>query len=233
MTALILIIFVSMVTIFGATYARKNNSPDALIALYVIFCGMSQILASKIALFDFGFFSVTAPAAVIIFAVTFLITDIVNEKFGRAVTHRMIFVTFITQIALVLFVLIASTGLPPAPFWNGQEAWNNVFGLVPRIVLASWITFMVSENLDAWLFEVFFQWTKGKHLWARNVFSTIPSLTIDTLLFVTLAFVGTDLPLIQIMIGQFVAKYAVAVINIPFMYINRMFLGETRSMDSK
>ncbi|MGH8605493.1 MAG: queuosine precursor transporter [Gammaproteobacteria bacterium] len=232
MTVLILILLVSIVTIFGAIYARRRNSPDGLVALYVIFCAMSQILAAKIALFDFGFISVTAPAAVLIFAVTFLITDIVNEKFGRAATHRMIFVTLATQIALVLFVWMASTGLPPAPFWKGQDAWDSVFGLIPRIVFASWVTFLISENLDAWLFDVFFQWTKGKHLWARNAFSTIPSLTVDTLLFVTLAFAGTDIPLGPVMIGQFVAKYVVAIINIPFMYINRMFLGETRTLNA-
>ncbi len=228
MTILILIALVSAITIFGAIYARRRNSPDALIALYVIFCAMSQILAAKIAVFDFGVFAVTAPAAVIVFAVTFLITDIVNEKFGRAATHQMIFITFMTQIALVLFIWMANTGLPPAPYWNGQDAWQSTFGLVPRIVVASWITFLISENMDAWLFDVFFRWTKGKHLWARNVFSTIPSLTVDTALFVTLAFAGTDLPLDQIMIGQFATKYVVAIVNIPFMYVNRLFLGETR-----
>jgi len=189
---------------------------------------MSQILAAKIAQFDFFFFKVSAPAAVIIFAVTFLITDIVNEKFGRAATHRMIFVTFITQIALIVFIWVSSTGLPPAPFWSGQESWSTVFGLVPRIILASWVTFLISENMDAWLFERFYVMTKGKHLWARNVFSTVPSLTVDTVIFVTLAFAGTDIPLGSVMVGQFVTKYAVAIINIPFMYLNRIFLGETK-----
>jgi len=225
MTLIILILTISVVTVAGSIYARIRNSYDALLALYVIFCAMSQILAAKIAEFDVFGWKVSAPAAVIIFAVTFLITDIVNEKFGRKATHRMIFVTFVTQIAMVLFIWIASRGVAPAPFWTGQEAWDSIFGLVPRIVFASWVTFLVSENLDAWLFDCFYKLTKGKHIWARNVFSTIPSLTVDTLIFVTLAFAGTEIPLWPIMLGQFVMKYLVAILNIPFMYLNRAFLG--------
>lgn len=96
-----IIILVSLFTIFGSFYARKYKKPDAIIALYVIFIALSQILAAKIAVFDLGFMEVTAPAAVLIFAVTFLITDIVNERFGRKETHKMIFIAFITQVVMI------------------------------------------------------------------------------------------------------------------------------------
>ncbi len=62
-------------------------------------------------------------------------------------------------------------------------------------------------------------------MWARNVFSTIPSLTVDTVLFITLAFAGTGLPLLSLMIGQFATKYLVGIVDIPFMYLNRSVLG--------
>ena len=94
MFAIILaIVAITAFTLAGAWYARKYNRSDGLIAIYVLFTTLSQIMASKIANFDFGFFQVQAPAAVLVFAVTFLITDIVNEKFGRREVHRMIFLT--------------------------------------------------------------------------------------------------------------------------------------------
>lgn len=223
---LTIVIAITSFTLVGAYYARRYGQADGLIALYVIFAALSQILAAKIAVFDFELFQVTAPAAVIVFAVTFLITDVVNEAFGRSAVHRMIFITFVTQVAMMTFLYIGGQ-LAPAPFWDNQPAWDALLGTVPRITIASWITFLVSENMDAWLFALVRAKTKGKHLWARNVFSTIPSLTVDTVVFVTLAFAGTGAPLWTIMVGQFAAKYFVALIDIPFMYMNRAVLGKT------
>ena len=220
------ILVISAFTLFGAWYARRYEKPDALIGLYVIFLALSQIMAAKIASFDLGFTTVTAPAAVLVFSVTFLITDIVNEKFGRKETHKMIFIAFITQIAMAVFIYLANV-LEPAPFWQNQQIWEQIFGVVPRIMIVSWITFLVSENLDAYLFTFIKKITKGKHIWARNVFSSIISLSVDTLFFVTLAFYGTGVPLWAIMVGQFFTKYMVAIIDIPFMYLNRFVMYKT------
>lgn len=217
-------IVITAFTLSGSYYARKFNRPDGLIALYVLFTALSQIMAAKIAIYDFGVFQVTAPAAVLVFAVTFLITDIVNEKFGQKQVHAMILMTFVTQVGMIIFLYIGGK-LAPAPFWPNQGAWDALLGVVPRITYASWVTFLISENLDAWLYAFFRRLTEDKHLWARNVFSTIPSLTIDTLIFVTLAFVGTGVPLWAIMKGQFATKYLVGVLCIPFMYINKAILG--------
>lgn len=219
------ILAITSFTLAGAYYARRFNRPDALIAIYVLFAALSQIMASKIAIFDLGIVQVAAPAAVLVFAVTFLITDIVNEKFGQKQVHIMILLTFVTQIAMVIFLYIGGQ-LTPAPFWQNQAAWDTLLGVVPRITFASWITFLVSENLDAWLFAFFRRITKGKHLWARNVFSTIPSLTIDTVLFISLAFAGTGLPLWGLMTGQFATKYLVGILCIPFMYLSKAIMGE-------
>jgi len=226
MTFLIYVLIVSAFSVAGSWYAKKYNSYDLLYGIYITFCLITQIIASKIATFDIFGYKFTAPAAMLIFGVTFLLTDVVNEKFGRKAVHKMILITFVTQVFMSFFLLFA-TKIEPAPYWNGQESWNSIFGLVPRILIASWITFLVSENLDAYLFEIVRKFTKGKHLWARNVFSTIPSLTVDTLIFVTIAFYGTGLPILEIMTGQFVTKYFVGIINIPFMYLNKSILGKT------
>jgi queuosine precursor transporter len=216
------IVVVTAFTFLGAWYVRKYNRPDALIALYVTFVILSQIIAAKIAEYDLGFMVVTAPAAVIIYSVTYLFTDIVNEKFGRTETHRMIAIAFASQVAMVFFLWLG-TIVKPAPFWQGQAAWDSIIGLVPRITLASMIAFLVSENLDAVVFHFFKKLTHGKYLWMRTVVSGIPSLTVDTLLFITIAFYGS-MPLQALFIGQIATKYLVGLINIPFMYFNRWIM---------
>ena len=214
------IIGITSFTLLGAWYARRFEKPDALIALYVVFVALSQIIAVKIARFDLGLVTVSAPAAVLVYSVTYLFTDIVNEKFGRTEVHKMIFIAFVTQVAMVFFLWLG-TVLPAAPFWEEyQGAWKDILGLVPRITGASWLAFLVSENLDAWIFDVFRRITKGRHLWMRNVFSSVPALTVDTFLFISVAFFGI-MPLAELIKGQLATKWLVGLVNIPFMYLNR------------
>jgi uncharacterized integral membrane protein (TIGR00697 family) len=209
-------------TLLGAWYARRFERPDALIGLYVVFVALSQIVAAKVAKYDLGFVTVTAPAAVLIYSVTYLFTDIVNERFGQREVHKMILIAFVTQLAMVFFLWLG-TELPPAPFWKDQKAWESIVGVVPRITVASWVAFLVSENLDAWVFDMFRRLTKGRHLWMRNAFSSVPALTIDTFLFISIAFWGR-MPMIPLIQGQLYTKWLVGLINIPFMYFNRWLM---------
>ncbi|MBU3907282.1 MAG: queuosine precursor transporter [Nanoarchaeota archaeon] len=222
LTILNWIVLITMFSLFGSWYARKYNKPDALIGLYVAFVLISNIIAYKIAMFDFGFITLFATSATLVFSVTFLLTDIVNEKFGRKETQKMIFIAFITQIAVACFIWLAIS-LKPAPFWPDQEIFAKIIGFAPRIMLASWIAFLISENADAYLFSWFKKLTNGKHLWMRNVFSSIPSMALDTFIFVTIAFYGVQ-PLWTLITGVLVLKWLVGIVDIPFMYLNRWIM---------
>ena len=222
---LIWIIGITSFTLLGSWYAKKYNKPDLLISLYVTFILVAQILAAKISMFDLGFQKFFGPSGVLVFSITYLLTDIVNEKFGRKETFKMVTIAFVSQVAMVFFIWLG-TIFPPAPFWNLQEAWQQIFGLVPRITLASWIAFLISENFDAYMFHLFKIATKGKYLWMRNVFSSIPALLLDSLIFIPLAFFGI-MPLIPLIIGQTAVKWLVGLVNIPFMYLNKAMLGKT------
>jgi uncharacterized integral membrane protein (TIGR00697 family) len=219
---IIWILLITAITFLGAWYVRRYDRPDALIALYVTFVILSQIIAAKIAQFDLGLFTVVAPAAALIYPVTYLFTDIVNEKYGRAVTYRMILMAFVANLAMVFFLWIG-TKLTPAPFWSGQASWEVIFGLVPRITLASMVAFLISENLDAFVFSWFKKLTRGKYLWMRSAFSSIPALTIDTFIFITIAFYGT-MPLGDLFQGQIATKYLVGLISVPYLYFNRWIM---------
>jgi uncharacterized integral membrane protein (TIGR00697 family) len=222
MELIIILVWIVLITAFsllGSWYVRKYNKPDALIGLYVAFVLISNIIAFKIVAFDLGFVTIFSTAASMVFAVTFLLTDIVNEKFGKRETQRMIFIAFLTQVAVAIFIWIAIS-LKPAPFWNYQDIFVQVIGFAPRIMLASWIAFLISENLDAYVYSWFKELTKGKHLWMRNIFSSVPSMALDTAIFVTIAFIGVQ-PLGPLIIGVLVVKWLVGIIDIPFMYLNR------------
>jgi uncharacterized integral membrane protein (TIGR00697 family) len=223
------VIGVTSFTLLGSYYARKTEKSDLLVGLYVAFVLTSQILATKIASFQFGEYSFVGPAGVLVFAVTFLMTDIVNEKFGRRETHKMIMIAFFAQVAMSFFLWIG-TKFPPDPTWGGKfdEAWNTFFGQIPRIMFASWAAFLVSENLDAILYAWFKRVTGGRMLWFRNMFSTIPTLALDSFIFIGIAFGGSGMALLPLMKGQIIIKWAVGVINIPFMYLNRRILEGPR-----
>lgn len=212
-------------TLIGSWYAKKYKKPDLLIALYVTFILVAQILAAKISTFDLGFKEFYGPSGVLVFSITYLLTDIVNEKFGRKETHKMVGIAFVSQVAMVFFIWLGTAFLP-APFWTLQETWQQIFGLVPRITLASWVAFLISENFDAYMFYLFKKITKGKHLWMRNVFSSIPALLLDSLIFIPIAFFGV-MPLLPLIVGQTAVKWLVGLINIPFMYLNKAMLGKT------
>jgi queuosine precursor transporter len=222
LTLILWIIGITAFSLFGAWYVRKYNRPDMLIGLYVAFVLISNIIAYKIVELNFGFYTFYATAATLVFSVTFLMADIVNEKFGRRETQKMIFIAFITQIAVTFFIYIALT-LPAAPFWNGQEFFSQVLGFAPRVILASWIAFLISENTDAYIFSFFKKLTKGKHLWMRNALSSLPSMILDTVVFVTIAFYGIQ-PLLPLIIGVTAIKWLVGIIDIPFMYLSRQIM---------
>jgi queuosine precursor transporter len=221
------ILLITLFSLFGSWYVRKYNKPDALIGLYVAFILVSNIIAYKIVVFDFGFTTFFATAATLVFSVTFLLTDIVNEKFGRKETQKMIFIAFITQIAVALFIWLAIS-LEPAPFWTDQEIFAKIIGFAPRIMLASWIAFLISENMDAYIFSWFKKITNGKHLWMRNLFSSIPSMALDTVIFVTIAFYKVQ-PLLPLIIGVLAIKWLVGIIDVPFMYLNRRIMYKKKN----
>ena len=229
----IVVIFVSTTLI--SQYIKMQNREDVAIALFVLFITMAQILASKIGDFTVFDYQITAPVAVLIFPFTFQITDMVNENFGLKATHRMIFIAFITQILMSIFIWF-SIEVPAAPFWGfdwlsdpveAQQFWLNFFGSTIRITIASWISFIITENLDAILFAKLKKWTKGKNLWIRNVFSDIPTLALDSVLFISIAF-GGEFPLDVILImiwGQLLTKWFFGVIDTPFMYLSRAIIN--------
>jgi len=191
-----------------------------LVGFYTIYLGAAQILASRIIDFNLGFWSFYAPAGVFIYPFIAQAIDMINEAYGRRKAHLAIGIAFLTQVVLVTFILMVSS-LSPAPFFRFEEAWQSIFKLGVRITVASWIAFLVCQNLDAYVFA----WLKKryeKNVLLRSITSDILDLTLDSLIFATIAFYGV-MPVVPLIIGQIVSKNIIGFLDTPwFVWYKRL-----------
>jgi len=238
MIPLVWIYWVVSLTIvtYASAYIVKNFKDwgfAALTAFYAIYLGASQILASRIVLFDLGFYQFYAPAAVLIYPFIAQVIDMINEVYGREKAHLAIFIVFITQVLLVTFIAMVNT-LSPAPFFKFEEAWQNLFNLSVRITAASWISFLICSNIDAYIFAKLKQkflhkekqfkldTTLNPYVWLRSSISDIMDLTLDSIIFVTLAFYGV-MPVQPLIIGQIISKNIIGFLDNPwFVWYKRI-----------
>ncbi|MHA2224029.1 MAG: queuosine precursor transporter [Candidatus Hodarchaeales archaeon] len=236
-------IILGVLSTLGAWYTAKSNSPHALIGIFILFLTLAQFFAAKIAIFDLGFIVLVAPVGVIVFPFTLQVTDMVNEKFGRKAVYEMIWIALASQIIMVAFLILS--GILPS-IGDDLDPLAS-FSIVPAITFASWISFLISERFDAWIYDRIRSWIRfksktesdwWKYLWIRNIFSDIISLGLDSFLFIPLAFLilpsiqglfdptALDLVLpieviVNLIIGQLGVKWFLGVIDTPFMYLTR------------
>ncbi|MFH1649731.1 MAG: queuosine precursor transporter, partial [Candidatus Woesearchaeota archaeon] len=105
-----------------------------------------------------------------------------------------------------------------------HDALITVFSFTPRLVLASLVAYFISQFHDVWAFHAWKRRTKGKHLWLRNNASTIVSQFIDTVIVVVIAFYGVLPGLIELILGIWILKVIIAMLDTPFMYLSGMVI---------
>jgi len=184
--------------------------PIAIMAGLVV---IANILAIKIV--SFGPF--TVPAGVIAFSMTFLITDILSEKWGEKYARQAIWSGFYANLIFVfsLFIAIYWQSAPYAAEF--AEKFKEVLSLAPRVAIAGFIAYLISQHHDVWAFHFWKRITKGKYLWLRNNASTVVSQLLDSIIFISIAFYGL-FPVWPLILGQWVVKIIIAVLDTPFMY---------------
>ena len=169
----------------------------------------------------FGF---STTAGNVLYASTFLVTDILSEKYGKKDAARAVAYSFSIMVLWMLGTQLILLFTPNANDYI-SESLNVVFGLVPRITIASLIGFVCSQNFDVFLYH--FIWSKtgnnSDKLWLRNNGSTLTSQAVDTVIFTTLAFWGVY-PVnvfLSIMLTTYLFKAVVALLDTPFIYLAR------------
>lgn len=168
-------------------------------------------------------FGMDATLGNIVYATSFLATDILSEFYGKKDSARAVGIGFFSLISMTLLMQLALVFEPSASD-IAQTSLSQVFGLMPRIALASLIAYVASNMHDIWAYALWKRIKPGRgSLWMRNNFSTMVSQLIDTLIFTLGAFwrVYPTEVLIQIVISTYVLKWVVAVCDTPFIYLAR------------
>jgi hypothetical protein len=192
------------------------HNEKAFIILLSLFVGsltIASVLASKI-INVFGFF---VPAGILAYSITFICTDVISEIWGKERANAAVWGGFMALIAVLIMVRIGLVW-PRAPFWNQEEAFQSILGSTSRIILASFIAYLVSQFHDVWAFHFWKKLTGGSYLWLRNNLSTAVSQFIDSSLFITIAFYGV-MPIWPLIFGQWVIKFAIAILDTPVVYL--------------
>jgi len=184
-------------------------------AVFVTCLLTANIIAAKLIVVG----GVVLGAGIVIFPVSYIVSDVLTEVWGYAVARRVIWLGFACNALMVAAVWLAG-GLTPAPFWKGQAAYAEIFGQTPRILVASFLAYLVGEFANAFALAKLKIATEGRFLWVRTIGSTIVGEGLDTLVFVTLAFSG-QVPsgvLVVMITGQWVAKVAYEAAATPLTY---------------
>jgi uncharacterized integral membrane protein (TIGR00697 family) len=209
---------------------------DFVMAAFVTVLVLSNVLgAGKVAAIDIpGVGAWPFGAGILFFPISYVIDDILTEVYGYARARRAIWSGF-GALLFMAFMAHVVVALPPAESWKGQEAYEAVFGQVPRIVFASIAAFWAGEFVNSFVLARMKVWTAGKYLWTRTIGSTVVGQGVDSLIFYPLAFLGaagwtTDLVL-KVMVTQWVLKVAWEALLTPVTYVVVGWLKKREGVD--
>ncbi|WP_049920295.1 queuosine precursor transporter [Halobiforma nitratireducens] len=206
----------------------------ALIGLFVTALVTAQLTASKVLAFSLPVSlpltgtELVLPGAALAYALTFLASDCYTELYGRRGAQIVVNVAF--ALNFVVLALVWSTIAAPAADTSiDPDMFADVLGASTNIVAGSLLAYVVSQNWDVIAFHRIREYTGGDRLWLRNIGSTATSQAIDTVIFVAVAFavgpalldVGVVLSLeelVALMIGQYLLKLGIAVLDTPIVY---------------
>lgn len=144
-----------------------------------------QLFEMKIGPITLGVFG----AGILFFPLSYVLGDVLTEVYGYARARRVVWAGF-GAVGFMAFMAWVVVAMPPAPGWSGQAAYEEVFGLTPRIVAASMLAFWAGELANAFVLARMKVLTGGRHLWMRTIGSTMVGQGVDSLIFYPVAFLG-------------------------------------------
>jgi uncharacterized integral membrane protein (TIGR00697 family) len=134
-------------------------------------------------------FGVTATAGLLVFPISYILNDCIAEVWGFKKARLIIWCGFASNFLLIVFSQLA-VHLPAAPFWEGEASFNFVFGLAPRIAVASLVAFLAGSFINAYIMSRMKIASQGKHFSVRAIASTLAGESADSLIFFPIAFWG-------------------------------------------
>jgi len=199
-----------------------------VVSLFITCLITANIIAVKL----ITVFGLVLPAAVIVFPISYILGDVLTEVYGYRQARSVIWLGFACNLILVIAVWLGGI-LPAASFWDGQAAYARILGYTPRILAASFLAYLVGEFSNSFVLAKLKIATNGRHLWTRTIGSTLVGQGLDSMVFITLAFVGT-IPfsgLLSAIITQWLVKTAYEAAVTPFTYKAVNFLKSWEGLD--
>lgn len=177
-------------------------------------------------------FEVILSGAQLLFPITYIFGDIFTEVYGYAGSRRAIWHGFLSMSLLAALGMII-TKLPPAPGWGNQQAFETVFGFLPRLVIASLIAYWCGEFSNAFVMARMKVLTGGKHLWMRTIASTMVGQFVDTVIVMTIAFWGSinGEMIRDLIITGYLVKVGYEAAATPVTYLVINFLKKAEGVD--
>jgi queuosine precursor transporter len=172
------------------------------------------------------------PAAVIIFPLSYIVGDVLTEVYGYRQARQVIWFGFLCNLIAVVAIWLGGL-LPAASFWDGQAAYDRILGYTPRLLVASFVAYLIGEFANAFVLARLKIATRGRWLWTRTIGSTLVGQGLDSLVFITLAFVGT-IPLGGLagaIVTQWLAKSIYEAAATPLTYAVVNFLKRQEGLD--
>ena len=189
-------------------------------AIFVTSLLIANVVSSKIV----SFWGLTVPAAIVAYPLTFLMTDVIGEIWGKEEANKTVKLGFICQM-ISLALIGCAILLPVAPFADNQAQFTAILGSSFRVVFASMIGYLVSQSWDVWIFHKIRNAYIAKHgstkggRWIWNNASTMTSQIIDTAIFITIAFIGIVPNIWTMILSQYLVKFVYALLDTPFFYL--------------
>ena len=197
-----------------------------LAAIFIAALVVCNLIANKFITIDLGFKTFVISAGVLPYPITFLITDILSEIYGKKKTARIVWAGFGTSLFVLGVLLLAQqfTAIEGSPV--DDDTFNKVFGNSWRVIFASMTAYLCAQLIDVRIYHFWKEKTAGKHLWLRNNFSTVFSQLVDTTLVVCVLFLGirSNSEIIQFILDGWLFKMLCAFIDTPLLYASTAFI---------
>jgi len=226
--------------------SRADATYTVLAAAFAVVLVMTNVIGTKLFLLFPGggpsWFNggepVTLTAGIVTYPLTFWLTDIVSELWGRRRADLMVLLGFGMSF-LMLAILQIGVALPPSSLWTlpsrgiedpaaMQDAFAATFHNPKILIFASMLAYMVAQLFDVRLYHFWWRVTKGKHMWLRNNGSTVISQLVDTIIVIGIYLRwGLDMQwgvIAEIIAWVYVCKVAMALLDTPLLYLGRSVL---------
>lgn len=226
-------------------YSRSELTYLVITSLFAVVLVLTNVIGAKLFSGPFDPANHALTTGILTYPITFLLTDLVSEIWGKRRADYMVYIGFVASL-LMLGVVQLALWLPPHPYWvapdnafgyaspdDYQRGFASVFSVNGKLLFGSMLAYMVAQLLDNRLFHFWRRVTRGRHLWLRNNGSTLISQLVDTAIVNSILFYWAfGWPFwqgVQVMVTIYGYKALLAIIDTPLIYLAvaglRRFLG--------